>query len=769
MKINFLKGEGEMCELTRSKDWSKTALGPPQSWPQSLRISLNILLNSKFPMFLWWGADLICFYNDAYRPSLGNNGKHPSILGMKAQEAWVEIWDIIKPLIDKVFEKGESIWHEDLLVPIYRNGAIEDVYWTFSYSPVYDDGDKVNGVLVTCTETTEKVIIKKQLEENERKLRLSILQAPLALGIFRGPDHITEIANAHALQLWGRKEEDVLNRPILEAMPELREQGIKELLDDVFITGNRFVAVEMPVQILRNDQIETAYINFSYEPLYSAQGKIDGIMAIGFNVTQQVLAHKKVEKNEEKLNIVISARELGVFEINIKTDTLEASGRLNEIFGYDKGEKLAHTEFINHLHPDDLEMRKRAFAEAYKSGILYYEMRIILNDKSIRWIEVKGKVFYQNESDPYLIIGTISDTTEAKQQQQILSDSERKFRLLADSMPQHIWTADPDGNLNYYNKSVLDYSGLTLEQLHSDGWLQIVHPEDREKNIKEWIYSVTSGADFLLEHRFRRFDGQYRWQLSRAVPQKDKNGNIQMWVGTSTDIHNIKELEQQKDYFISMASHELKTPVTSIKGYIQILQSIYINKEDDFLKNTLKIIDKQVLVLTKLLTELLDLSKIKAGSLELSKEYFDLPELIKEINEEIKLINPRHTICFTPEESLTVFADRQRISQVLINFLNNAIKYAPNSETIVVRMIKGATEIKVFVQDFGIGITKTDQQKIFERFYRAEGVSEKTFPGFGIGLFIAAEIITRHGGTVGVESELGKGSSFFFSLPLALI
>src|ERR1700722_10898370 len=406
MKIKFLNGDGEMSELISSKDWSKTAVGVPETWPQSLKISLNILLNSKFPMFLWWGPELICFYNDAYRPSLGNNGKHPSILGMKAEEAWIEIWSVIKPLIDKVIDKGESVWHEDLLVPIYRNGAIEDVYWTFSYSPVYNESDKVAGVLVTCTETTEKVFIKKQLEENERKLRLSILQAPLAIAIFRGSDHVTEIANSKALELWGRNEEDVLNKPILDAMPELKDQGIKKLLDDVYVTGKRFAAVELPVQISRHDKIETAYINFSYEPLYDAHGKIDGIMTVGVDVTQQVLAHKKVEKNEEKLNIVITARELGIFEINLETDEIESSGRLHEIFGYTKGEKLSHAELIYHLHPDDMHSRKQAFTNAYKTGILHYESRIILKDKSVRWIEVRGKVFYQNNSEPYLIIGT---------------------------------------------------------------------------------------------------------------------------------------------------------------------------------------------------------------------------------------------------------------------------------------------------------------------------------------------------------------------------
>ncbi|MDF2455774.1 MAG: domain S-box protein, partial [Cytophagaceae bacterium] len=135
-KEQFLLGGGEMGLLTREKDWSQTVLGAPSQWPQSLRTTLSILLSSKFPMFLWWGPELIQFYNDAYRPSLGTDGKHPHALGQRAEECWPEIWAVIKPLIDQVMAGGEATWAEDQHLPIYRNGKLEDVYWTFSYSPV---------------------------------------------------------------------------------------------------------------------------------------------------------------------------------------------------------------------------------------------------------------------------------------------------------------------------------------------------------------------------------------------------------------------------------------------------------------------------------------------------------------------------------------------------------------------------------------------------------------------------------------------------------
>ena len=170
--IKFLKGGGEMGELIRSKDWSGSAVGNPESWPQSLRTTLSIILNSKFPMFLIWGSDLTCFYNDAFSPSLGDDGKHPQILGQTAAEFWKEIWDEIKPLIDSVFAGNEANWNEDQLLPFYRNNKMENIYWTFSYSPVYDELGDVAGVFVTCVETTKKVEAIKDLEKNEKKTKI---------------------------------------------------------------------------------------------------------------------------------------------------------------------------------------------------------------------------------------------------------------------------------------------------------------------------------------------------------------------------------------------------------------------------------------------------------------------------------------------------------------------------------------------------------------------------------------------------------------------
>ena len=173
-QYHFLEGGGELGELTRSYNWAETPVGSLDTWPQSLRTTISIILRSGFPMFLWWGDDMIQFYNNAYRPSLGQSGKHPNALGQRAEECWPEIWHIINPLIEQVRNTGTSFLSEDQLVPIYRNGKIEDVYWTFSYSPVIDESDKIAGILVTCTETTEKVLNHRALEESRDQLQFAI-------------------------------------------------------------------------------------------------------------------------------------------------------------------------------------------------------------------------------------------------------------------------------------------------------------------------------------------------------------------------------------------------------------------------------------------------------------------------------------------------------------------------------------------------------------------------------------------------------------------
>jgi signal transduction histidine kinase len=295
-----------------------------------------------------------------------------------------------------------------------------------------------------------------------------------------------------------------------------------------------------------------------------------------------------------------------------------------------------------------------------------------------------------------------------------------------------------------------------------------VHPDEQQENVRLWTKSVLTKKPFFFEHRFRNKMGEYRWFLSRAFPELDELGNVKKWVGTSTDIDDMKRQEKQKNDFIKMANHELKTPVTTIKGYVQLLKKMRGDSDDKFLVNSLNTIENQVNKLNLLIGDLLDISRMESGNLPLNKKEFSLVGLVTETIEDIKASEQSHHINFELKHpsDIEVYADKDRITQVLNNLLTNAIKYSPTSKMVNVALFVEGKYAVVSVEDFGIGMDNEELNKIFERFYRVSGDDEETFPGFGIGLFIVKDILERHDGTIRVESKKDQGSTFYFSLPL---
>ena len=295
-------GSGEMADLTRAFPWGDTSVGPIDQWPETLLITVNTILNSRHPMFLWWGGDLIQFYNDAYRPSIRED-KHPSALGQPGRECWQEIWHIIGPQIDAVMTRGEATWHENQLVPIFRNGKLEDVYWTYGYSPVRDSTGQIRGTLVVCTETTQSVLAKKQLERESQRLAELFQQAPAFFAALTGPEHRFELVNLPYQELIGQR--DVVGKTLQEAVPESAEQGFIEILDRVYRTGEPFVGRGMPIQLARakTQPLELRYLDFVYQPRYEADGRISGIIVLGIDVTENRRTEQLLLQSE-KLNAV---------------------------------------------------------------------------------------------------------------------------------------------------------------------------------------------------------------------------------------------------------------------------------------------------------------------------------------------------------------------------------------------------------------------------------------------------------------------------------
>ncbi len=287
----FLRQGGEMGNRMRTHNWALTPLGTPVTWPQSLRTTLSIILASKFPMFLFWGNELRCFYNDAFRLSLGNDGKHPHALGRPGADVWVEIWGIIYPLIERALSDGEATWSEDQFIPIYRNGSLEDAYWTFSYSPVPDEFGQPAGVLVTCTETTAAVLNRKKWEERETYFRRLTDTAPAILWITE-PDGHCSYLNKQWYEQTGQTEAEAEGFGWLDATHPADQDEAGRL----FAEANEKRIPFNAVYRLRQKDGSYRWVIDKGRPRFSANGEYEGIIGTVVDVHDQKVAEEETNR-----------------------------------------------------------------------------------------------------------------------------------------------------------------------------------------------------------------------------------------------------------------------------------------------------------------------------------------------------------------------------------------------------------------------------------------------------------------------------------------
>jgi PAS domain S-box-containing protein len=404
----------------------------------------------------------------------------------------------------------------------------------------------------------------------------------------------------------------------------------------------------------------------------------------------------------------------------------------------------------------------------------FYEVdfRIARRDGETRWCIATGNPQYNERGEFTGYIGACTDVTEKTLAEREvilrnreLNDQIRQFEFVTDFMPVQLWTARTDGEVDYVNQRAVDYFGIAANEIAGPDWLNGIHPEDRDGCIEAWTNALNTGSVYQCEFRLKDKDENYKWHLARALPFII-DGKIIKWFGTNTDIDEQKQLQRQKDDFLGIASHELKTPVTSIKAYAQVLGAM-LTKEGEQKKAEMVLrMDAQINRLTNLIGDLLDVTKINSGRLQFNKTWFDFNEALQETIEDLQHTTQKHKLVQNFSQTGRIYSDKDRISQVITNLITNAIKYSPHTDTIIITTRRENNEAIVCVQDFGIGIPEDKKDRVFEQFYRVSGNKQHTFPGLGLGLYISSEIIKREGGRMWVNSVEGKGSTFCFALPV---
>ena len=759
---------GDMGQLVREYNWADSPLGPSEKWPNSLKTLVHLLLNSSFPMFLFWGEDLTCFYNDAYRPSLGNDGKHPFALGKPGKEVWPEIWPIIKPLIDQVVSGGGSTLNENQLIPIFRNGKIEDVYWTFSYSPAIDDEGKIGGVFVTCTETTESVRYLKALGTSEHKFRNLIEESPVQMCLFTGRDHVVEIANDTLLDSWGI-DKSIIGKSLREALPALYNHDIINLLHKSWDSQTPCVAKELKVNLLKEGERKEHYFNIWYNPVFDEEQKIYGVLATGVDVTPEIDAIKESEKSELfAQNIFMNSTAAQAVWMGEDMIITMANEKMLEMWGRD--ESVIGTPFfeaVPELKETNLPDSLRRVLHTGES-LLKAEERFELNrfgKPYAGYCTCSYKALRDTTGKNYGVICTATEITEQVLARQKLQISKDRWRIAVEGAGLGTF------ELNYANSEFIcsdrfyeifgfDHP-VTVEE-----YTAVIHPDDRAVRVEAHSKMSATGK-LIYEARVRLQNDRIRWiSVNGSLTEEMGNPGTKRLIGVVQDITEQKNLQLQKDNFIGMASHELKTPVTAIKAYGHVIEELLRKQGATTEAAMMQKMDSQINRLTSLINDLLNISNITSGRLEYHREIHDLTQLAAEITEELQRTTSNHTLQLYAPEPAMVFCDKDRISQVIINMVSNAIKYSPEQQVIEISLVRHDGAALFTVKDFGIGIDLESQPKVFEQFFRVGNEKHQSFQGFGLGLFISAEIIKREGGKIWVESEENVGSTFSFSLPL---
>ena len=496
------------------------------------------------------------------------------------------------------------------------------------------------------------------------------------------------------------------------------------------------------------------------------------ILLVFGDVTDKRMTEKSLEKSEFKFRLLVETIPQLIWMTDANGKPEFYNSRWKSYTGFDDTE-AREDRWLDFVHSKDRDRVMEQWNNSLKSGDPFsIEYRLKDSEGNFNWFLAKAHPLYSTDGEIMKWFGTNTNVQVHKEAERALKKSSEQFRQFTELIPEKVTNADASGEVDYYNKSWQDYSGLSQQELKEKGWLELVHPEDRPQTVEKLQKSVETGTVFEVEMRLLDRKGEYRWHSTRAIPIKDEEGNTKQWIGATTEIDRFKEEEKRKEGFLQLVSHELKTPVTSIKGYVQLLLSLLEQRQQDLdklpIKPSLKRIDEQVARLTRLISEILDLSRIEENKLDLKKENININDFVEETIQDINRTEIEHCIKIEHAGNFDVEVDKDRIGQVIINLVTNAIKYSPENKSVKVRIFEnGNKEAAISVIDEGIGISEQDQREIFKRFHRVEGKSEETYAGLGIGLFLAREIVERHGGELLVKSKFGEGSVFTFTLPNA--
>lgn len=808
-----------VAERMRKLDWSQSPLGSPDTWPHSLRAVVSLMLSSKFPMFVAWGPSLAFLYNDSYAEVLGD--KHPNAMGQRFQDIWSEIWDDVGPIADRALA-GVASYYENLPLTMRRKGYDEQTWFTFSYSPVYDDSGSTAGMYCVCTETTQQVLAERQRMEDNERLHQLFQQAPGIMTVLRGPDHIFELANDAYLQLVGHR--DLLGKTAREALPEVEGQGFFELLDRVFTSGEHVVVRETPISLRRrvDGPMEERFVSFVYQPICDKGGQVTGIFVEGSDVTDAVLTNRALRESEARLHLALTAGRMGAWQWDIKNEQGYWLKGMAGVHGF--SEDTPSPDFAHYLdlvHPDHRDGLRSTLQRALTDCRDYRtEYRIVWPDGRIRWIEAHGNLAFDEGGKPSHLGGLCIDITERKK-------TEENLAFLAKASAELATLVDYETTLSKVARLAVpdfaDWCAIDLldgDQLkrvavaHVDpGKVELARelfqrfPPDPNAPTGTWQVIRSGEAELVSEITDDIIDATIADPEYRAIIH---SLGLRSYIGAPLSTHGktvgvltcisaesnrlytaedrvlvedlakraaiamenmelydaLKQSDRSKDIFLATLSHELRNPLASVTTGLDLVRLSGFERR--VVENTVGVIDRQVRQLIRLVDDLMDISRIATGKIALKTEATTLETVLRSAIETARpaIEAARHSFKLSlPDETTSIVGDPVRLTQIFSNLLSNAAKYTDAGGDISVSVRAERDEWVVEVSDTGMGISADMLGRIFDMFMQEHPLA-RSQGGLGVGLGLADSLVKMHGGSISARSAgLGQGSTFIVRLP----
>ncbi|UOQ53571.1 PAS domain-containing protein [Hymenobacter cellulosivorans] len=725
----------------------------------------------------------ISFVNDGMQRLYGSR----SVPGKKIAEAFPEVEEQgFVALMDQVYHSGQAYYgmEQVTLIENENTGQPETHYLDFTYQPLLDENNTVQGILIFAVDATERVLVRRRaqaldaaMRQRDEELRTMTDALPLITYI-SDPQGAPQYLSPQWFSYTGHDPAGSLDH--------VWEQAIhpEDIVRPSFLEAVAQKSIWYQELRLRRHDGQYRWHLSRAVPALDAQGNVLRWFGSSTDIHEQKQIQANLRWSEERYELAALATDDAIWDWDLLTDTLAWTPAIERVLGYTVTEMEAVVWWWkSRIHPEDAERVLAGIHHAIDHGLTVWqdEYRFRRADGTYAQVFDRGHVARNAQGQATRMIGAMQDVTEQRQAAAALRQHEQEFTALANSMPQLAWMATADGHLFWYNERWYSYTGTTLEDMQGWGWEKVHHPDHLVSVIEGWRAALASGQPWKDTFPLRSHDGEYRWFLSRAQPIRNAQGDIVRWIGTNTDVtetqrvqqqlkqqnHELRRINEDLDNFVYTASHDLKQPINNMAGIFEELTRTAYFRDPDAIK-LIAMFERALHQIYDTIYNLSELVQVQKLRHELPTETVQLEALTREVLGSIgeQLANVRAIVTTDFDLAPTVEFVRPNLQSVLYNLISNALKYAAPKRTprIHISSTREDDHIVVAVRDNGLGI---DMERYGSQLFQMFRRFHDHVAGSGMGLYLVNRIVQSYGGRIEVSSELGKGSTFRIHIPLA--